>query len=238
MTSNLKMALVSKISDISPHMRSIVFYSNDFDGWPHNLESAHVKIIVPKPGNTQPATGWLDIKKNMRSYTVRRFDSEKKLLTIEFAINEHVGVVTNWAKETNIGDSVGFMGPGSVKHKDFNADWHLIVADFTGLPAAVATIEKLPKIAQGYAVIQVPDKQDIQSVSTPAELEIEWIVNPTPREPMIYQRVAAYKWKNGEPAIFIATEVNQMKQLKALVKNRPGYNNKNVYASGYWKAEA
>lgn len=236
MALNLKMASISEISDISPHMRRICFYSNDFDGWPLGLESAHVKIIVPKPGETQLTTNMLGRKKCMRSYTVRKFNPDQKKLTIDFAVNDHVGLVTNWAGSAKIGDVAGFMGPGTVKHRDFHADWHLLVADFTGLPAAVTTIEKLPETAQGYAVIQVPSLQDIQPVSTPTELELEWLVNPNPVKPMLYSRVAAYKWKNGEPAIFIATEAFQMKQIKALVKNRKGYNSLKVYASGYWKA--
>jgi len=40
----------------------------------------------------------------------------------------------------------------------------------------------------------------------------------------------------GEPAIFIATEASQMKQLRRLVKSRPGYQRQKLYASGYWQA--
>ncbi len=236
MQPNVKIATVIDITDISPHMRRIVFHSKDFSLWPAGLESAHVKIIIPKPGQTHPAIDPLNRKKYMRSYTVRHFDPIAQHLSIDFAINDHTGLVSGWASTVSLGAYAGFMGPGPVKHTDFYADWHLLVADFTGLPALAATLERLPETAQGYAVIQVPSEHDKQMIKSPVALDIDWVVNPNPHKPLLYERVDAYAWMAGEPAIFIATEASQMKQLRRLVKSRPGYQRQKLYASGYWQA--
>ncbi|WP_246072275.1 SIP domain-containing protein [Catenovulum sediminis] len=43
-------------------------------------------------------------------------------------------------------------------------------------------------------------------------------------------------WLEGQPAIFIAGEIRQVRAINQYVKGIPGYSEKQTYASGYWKA--
>ena len=237
MSRKMRMTQVSAIEDISPHMRRIFLEGDDLHDFPAEQESAHVKAIFPQPGQNQPRLGlYLGAKKWMRSYTVRAFDHHNKTLTVDFAVNDHQGLATNWASDAKVGDYLGIAGPGPTKHTDLNAAWHLMAADITGLPALAAILEKLPKKAQGFAFIQVPSKADTQAISSPKGIKIKWLINSDPNHNKLLDEVMNVNWLSGVPSIFIATQSRHMKAIKAYVKKQPNYNKANTYASGYWKA--
>jgi NADPH-dependent ferric siderophore reductase len=233
----MRMTQVSQIEDLGPHMRRITLTGEDLNDFPLDQESAHFKAIFPQPGQTKPKLGmYLGFKKWMRSYTVRAFDEQTKALTVDFAVNDHQGLGTDWAKHAQLGDYLGVAGPGDTKHTNYDADWHLIVADLTALPAAAAVLEKLPKNAIGTALLQVPTEQDKQTINCPTEININWVINPDLSNNALLTAAQKTPWLLGEPAIFIAAEAGQMKAIKKYVKTMPGYTNKQTYASGYWKA--
>lgn len=233
----MRMTQVSQIEDLGPHMRRITLIGEDLKDFPLDQESAHFKAIFPQPGQTKPKLGaYPGFKKWMRSYTVRAFNKHTKALTVDFAINDHKGLGTDWANTAQEGDYLGVAGPGDTKHTNFDADWHLFVADLTALPAAAAILEKLPNNAKGTAIFQVPTEQDKQVIHCPKDININWVINSDLTKNALLKAVHNTPWLLGNPAIFIATETNQMKTIKEHVKNMPGYTNTQTYASGYWKA--
>ncbi|UJB72393.1 siderophore-interacting protein (plasmid) [Acaryochloris sp. 'Moss Beach'] len=218
-------------------MRRIVLRGNDLQDFPVGQESAHVKVIVPQPGETKPKLEFNSgAKKWIRSYTVRAFDTEQHRLTIDFSVNNHSGIVADWAVQARPGDYLGIGGPGPVKHTDFSADWHLIVGDFSALPALAATVEKLPTSSKGYVLAQVPTVQDQQHIDVPPNMNFQWIVNPDVSCNELLKHIQKIDWMDGQPAIFIAGEESQMKAMHGYVKTQPGYTKTKTYASGYWKA--
>ncbi|WP_049721509.1 siderophore-interacting protein [Gilvimarinus polysaccharolyticus] len=233
----MRMTQVARAEDLTPHMRRIVLTGDDLKDFPADKEGAHFKAIFPQTGQTQPKLGlYLGFKKWMRSYTVRAFDHQKKELTVDFAVNDHEGLASNWAKHAQQGDYLGVAGPGDTKHTNYDALWHLLVADLTALPAAAAILEKLPSNAAGTAFIQVPTTADKQAIAAPKGININWVINKDLTKNALLQAVESLQWPDGKPAIFIATESSQMKVIKKHVKTKPGYSNEQTYASGYWKA--
>ncbi len=229
---------VVDIVDISPHMRRIILGGQGLVDFPANQESAHVKVSLAEIDGQLPALSSLKRgKRVMRSYTIRHFDKAKNHLSIDFAINDHQGPITNWANKANIGDKLDIAGPGSKKHTSLNAPWHLLIGDLTALPALAATIEMLPKDASGYAIIQVPDERDIQNFSCPKDLQIRWLIAPYQAGDQLLQIVQEIEWPGSQPAIFLAAEASQVKKIKAYLLTKPGFNSENLYASAYWKAK-
>lgn len=238
MKPKMRMAQVHKVEDLSPHMRRIVFSGNDLNDFPFHQESAHVKVIIPQPGTQKPKLGlYFGAKKWMRSYTIRHFDTTSKHLAIDFAVNDHNGTISGWALEAKQGDYVGIGGPGPIKHTDFKADWHLIVGDFTALPAIAATVERLPADSKGYIIVQIPTAEDKQNIRTPPNMTIQWLINSEVSKNILLEHTKAIEWLNGEPAIFIAGEASQVKTIHQYAKTQPTYKKSNTYASGYWKAK-
>ena len=237
MGPKMRMTQVAKIEDLSPHMRRIIVTGADLDGFPIEQEGAHVKAIFPRPGEVKPKLGlYPGAKKWMRSYTIRSFDPHAKELTLDFAVNDHTGLATDWAANAKIGDLLGIAGPGPAKYPSYQADWHLIIADLTALPAAAAALEKLPEEAKGTAIIQVPTQDDIQALKAPSGITFEWVIGPYQTKNLLLEKVKNVSWMEGQPVIFIAAESKHMQEIKHFVKTQPGYQTQQAYASGYWKA--
>lgn len=233
----MRMTQVARIKDISPHMRRIVLTGEDLNDFPSNQESAHFKAIFPKPGQIKPKLGlYPGFKKWMRSYTVRAFDEYSKELSVDFAVNDHTGLATNWAINAKVGDYLGVAGPGDIKHTNYHAHWHLFVADLTALPASAAILEKLPRNAIGAAFIQIPTEDDKQLINAPEKIQLNWVINQQHNKNALLEQVEKFDWLDGEPAIFIAAESGQMQAIKKFLKAKPGYTKQQTYASGYWKA--
>lgn len=237
MSFNIRKTQVHAITDLSPHMRRIVLSGKELEDFPVNVEGAHVKIVLPRPDEKQPSFGFsFGIKKRMRSYTVRFFDDIKKQLTLDFAVNDHQGIASNWALNAKIGDYLGIAGPGKTKHTDYFADWHLLVADLTALPALAATLDKMPVNARGDVFLQVPSIEDQQDLNLPSGMNIKWIFNKEPSEQALFEEVKSMEWQSGTPAIFIAADSAQVKNIHRYVKSMPSFDKKKLYASAYWKS--
>ncbi|MFY0641231.1 MAG: siderophore-interacting protein [Bermanella sp.] len=233
----MRMTQVAKVEHLSTHMRRIIVTGEDLDGFPIGQEGAHVKAIFPRQGEAKPKLGlYPGAKKWMRSYTIRAFNPVTKELTLDFAVNDHTGLATDWASKTKAGDFLGIAGPGPAKYPSYQADWHLIIADLTALPAAAAALEKLPEDAKGTTIIQVPTQQDIQALKAPRAVVVEWVIGPYQAHNLLLEKVKTLSWMEGQPVIFIAAESKHMQEIKQFVKTQSGYQAQQTYASAYWKA--
>ena len=231
----IRLTQVCEISDLSTHMRRIVLKGDDLNDFPEDLESAHVKVVVPKPGESRPNLGFgLGLKKRMRSYTIRKFDKVHKQLTIDFAVNDHQGMATDWAKSAQVGDYLGIAGPGKTKHTDYFAHWHLLIGDLTALPAIAATLDKMPASARGYVLVQVPSAEDVQELRIPTGMTIKWIISGDPSKQALVEETKLLEWQPGTPAILIAADSSQVKAAHRYVKSMPDFDKKKLYASAYW----
>lgn len=237
MKINMRLTQVHNVIDLSPHMKRIVLSGDDLEGFPTNQEGAHVKVVIPAPGELVPKIRiGPNMKKFMRSYTIRYFDCAKNLLTIDFAVNDHVGVAANWAMNAQVGDYLGIAGPGPTKYTDYLAPWHLLIADLTALPALAVSLEKMPSDAVGYGLVQVPSEQDIQELQKPEGIDLKWVINSDLTKNALLDELKLLQWKPGSPAIFIAAGSSQVKSMRDHVKKMPNFNSDKLYASGYWKS--
>ena len=233
----MRMTQVLTVTDLSPHMRRITLTGESLADFPENKESAHVKVIFPNPESTskKPKLGiYWGFKKFMRSYTIRAFNKEKQTLDLDFAINDHKGLATNWASQAMSGDYLGIAGPGDTKHTDLFAENHLFFGDITALPAIAATLEKLPTDAVGKAWIQIPTNEDIQTLTLPSNIDIHWLVTPNKLTNEFLVGLQSMGPELQNTAIFIATETSIVKQLKSHLNSNCRYNKSKLYASAYW----
>ncbi len=237
MGPTMRMTQVLSVHDLSPHMRRIVLTGESLADFPQNKESAHVKAIFPDVNSEhkKPKLGlYLGFKKWMRSYTIRAFNKERLALTIDFAVNDHEGLASNWALQAKVGDYLGIAGPGEVKHNNLQAPKHLFFGDITALPAIAATLEKLPSNTLGHAYIQVPDERDIQALVTPKGVQLHWLVTDNKLTDKFLTGLESHGQHLADTAIFMAAEASIIKQLKAHLNDYCQYDKAMLYASAYW----
>src|SRR5689334_5444156 len=88
-----------------------------------------------------------------RRYTVRAWDPDRHLLTIDFVVHGDEGVAGPWAARAARGEVLVFTGPSGGYRPDPAAAWHLLVGDESALPAVAASLEALP--ADARAVVRL-----------------------------------------------------------------------------------
>lgn len=200
---------------------------NDF---PEGYESGYVKLLLP----VQEAV----LK---RSYTIRQFDPENRLLTLDFAVHINPegnnGPASSWALNCREGDVVTIDGPGVAKLVDPSADWFFLAGDMTALPAISVNLERLPASAQGHAVIEIKDTRDQQNLRVPKGVLLHWVVNPNPHQAntVLVDKVTSLPWLQGRPNVWVAAEFESMRQLRRYFKLERKLPSHQVYISSYWK---
>ena len=139
-------------------MKRITLQGDDLADFPENQESGYVKIRFPKNLDHEPSNTKKDY--DLRSYTIRAFDLEKRELVLDFLLHGDSGPASKWASSVQIGDSIEIAGPGPAILAA--ADWYLFVGDMTALPAIAVNLEKLPSASKGIALLEINSLEDKQ----------------------------------------------------------------------------
>ena len=96
-----------------------------------------------------------------RNYTVRRHLADGVAERIDLDVLVHGdGIGSTWAETTTVGAKVGLDHARSW-YQPGAADWQLLVADLSGLPAAARIVEQLPAGASVTALVEVLDDDDL-----------------------------------------------------------------------------
>ena len=228
-----RLVVVRSITDVTPNMRRIVFGGPAMADFPEGKEAGYVKFIFPDAERANPD------RPVMRTYSIRSHDVEAGEISVDFVAHEDTGgVAVDWALAAKPGDEILMGGPGAVKMVDDAADWYLIAADMTGLPAASCNLERLPANAKGYAIFEVLSEADKQDVKVPEGVDVQWIVNPKPEEnkSVLLEAIMSAPWLEGSPFVWTACEFDTMRALRTYYRNDRGVDRTQFYLSSYWRA--
>lgn len=173
---------------LTPAMRRIVLGGSGLQGYASTGHADEwIQLRLPVEGSTNvdlPSEvdgGWVFAEPEpvSRWYTVRRWDGDAGELTVDVVIHAH-GVATGWAAAASVGDQIVVSTPAGRYGAAPDAQWELIVADLTGLPAAGRILEELPAGRKAIAILEVPDEASQLTFESEADLRVCWIYNPTP----------------------------------------------------------
>ena len=216
---------VSNILDVTPNMRRISLTGSDLNDFPEGQESGYVKLMLELDG--QPV---------VRSYTIREFDAEAKVLHLDFVLHADGGPAADWAEQAEVGHQISVVGPGAKKLVDFEADWFLIAGDMTALPAISANIEQLPADAKGYIAVEIITAEDVQDLPIPAGMQIHWVINKhADKESFpLLDKVKEFEFLSGKPSMWIASEFHTSRAIRRYLKLEKEVQRGEIYASSYW----
>ena len=174
-------------------------------------------------------------EQHWRNYTVRRHEPGRAEVEIDFALHGDPGQATRWAAEARPGDRVGFAGPRTHWERDPAADWSLLVADDTGVPAALAILESLPAGHRAIALLEVADDRERQPIVTPADVEARWLSRegrPPGTTTLLPDAAREVDLPPGRGRVWGAGESRAMRRVRDHVRRGRGLENVNVL--GYW----
>ena len=187
--SGLVHAHVARTERVTPHMVRVTLAGDDlrrfdyrgFDQWfrlavpvddharfdnlPDKFDTRSYLRYLVLPQSTRPV---------IRNYTVRAFRPEVPELDIDFVCHGVAGVAGPWAESVEPGAEVAFIDQGC-GWAPVPADWTLLVADESGLPAVLGILRDMPRDAVGHAIVELIDAADAQDVDAPAGMTVHWV---------------------------------------------------------------
>ena len=169
-----------------------------------------------------------------RTYTALDPSVTEGTLAVDFVHHGDEGVAGRWAATAGVGDVLTMRGPGGTYAPDPAADWHLLVGDESGLPAIRAALAALPAEAVGYAVIEVPGADHLQSLAAPAGVEVRWVDATV--DPPLETVVRELPWLLGRVHAFVHGEAEvTMQRIRPYLLRERGMPRGDLSISGYWR---
>tara|TARA_Y100001956_G_scaffold37433_1_gene36851 strand:+ start:3528 stop:4304 length:777 start_codon:yes stop_codon:yes gene_type:complete len=233
---NANLVTVVKTETITPNMQRILLQGDALSQFPVDCEGGYIKLLFNHVGGTDISNLKEGERPVMRTYTIRRFYPDQSIIEVDFVRHltqdQQCGFASRWAMSVEVGATISIAGPGTIQNLNTEADWFFMVADMTALPALSAKVRLLPTDANGYAVIQVHSKEDIQPLDTPKNMRIEWVVSSNVE---VAETVRALPWLSGTVSVWCACEFDSMRALRTYFRNEKEVNRENIYISSYWK---
>ena len=227
---NLRNIEVVETFKLTPHLQRIRFSGEDLNDFPSGEEGGYVKVML----ESDKANINMEVKRpKMRSYTVGNFDQEKKILTLDFVINNHDGHTATWAKNSKVGETIVIAGPGPRKIYDFPETDYFLMGDLTSQNAVVAYLKCAPKSATGVALIATHSPEDRFEIEYDNDIKLEWV--SLDEEDYFLKRIKAYESLSDKTVVFGGGEATQIMAVKKYLTKDRELPSDRIYMSGYWK---
>ena len=243
------LARVASVERVTPHVVRLVLGGDDLAGFPAGPFTDHyVKLQLPPPGapyaapfdaaqvrETLPRERW----PRTRTYSVRAWDEERGLLTLDVVHHGDAGVAGPWAAAARPGDLVQLQGPGGAYTPSPDADWHLMVGDASVIPAIAASLARVPAGVPVHVVLVVDGPEEEQPLASPGDLRLRWLHRDPadhgdPAQPLL-GAVEALEFPPGTVHAFVHGEAGAVRAVRRHLLAERGVDRALLSASGYWK---
>jgi len=174
-----------------------------------------------------------------RRYTIRSLDPAQMTVTIDVSVHG-AGPGTDWITGARTGDRIDAIGPRGKITVRPEADWHLFVADETGLPGALAMLEALPAGSTAIAILEVDTGADEQALTVPqpGPLDVRWLHRngrSVPGDPgPVLEQVGAVDLPTGAGQAYVAAEAGVVRAVTRALGER-GLSAEQISGKAYWR---
>ena len=239
-----RQATVVSVEPLTPHMIRVVVGGDDLDGLRVGEFTDHyVKLQLPPPGAGYAAP--FDAEEiraqhprelwpRVRTYTVRAWDPERNLLTLDFVVHGDEGVAGPWATAAKAGDVLQLMGPGGAYAPDPDAAWHLMVGDLSVLPAIGAALQRVAPGVPVHVLVELDDEADRQELTSPGDLHVTWL-RADGSDAVLLDAVRALAFPDGPVHAFVHGEASAVRAVRRHLLVDREIPHEALSISGYWK---
>ena len=241
-----RQATVVSVEPLTPHMIRVVVGGDDLEGFKvGELTDHYVKLQIPPPGAGYAAPfDSEEIKAHhprqqwprVRTYTVRAWDPERNLLTLDIVVHGAEGVAGPWAAAAKAGDVLQLMGPGGAYAPDPDAAWHLMVGDLSVLPAIGAALQRVPAGVPVHVLVELDDEADRQELTSPGDLHVTWL-RADGSDTVLLEAVTALEFPAGPVHAFVHGEASSVRAVRRHLLVERGIAPEALSVSGYWKRQ-
>lgn len=237
---------VVRVEQLTPHMRRVTLGGDEMAGFPSGREGSHVKVLLPRPGQPRPVLPtpgpkgpqWPPPEQRpiARTYTIRRYDSERCELDIDFVLHSNGGPASQWATKAQPGDWVGIAGPGTRGPIRPDAGYYLFLGDASALPAIAAHLEALPATARGHALVEVAGPADELPLTGPAQVAVNWLHRAAGQASPLPHALRNLPCPPEEVFAWIAGEALTVAALRSYLRAQWGLTARQIEATPFWRA--
>ncbi len=242
--------VVTDIRDLTPHMRRIRFAGEDLSRFA-KFGGMHIRMLfptrdVPDPlwpvlgGNGLPVWPADDRRPVARVYTIRKLDVAEGIIDVDFLVHPGESVGSAWAMQAAPGMKLGIMGP--VGRPVRQADWYVMGADETGLPALARLLETLPRQTRGVAFVEIANDGERQEIANATGIELHWLTRdgvPAGEDRLLAEAVRSVAWpQDGSAFGWFAAEAAAAKSVREHWRDTMGLGRGETLAAAYWRRGA
>ena len=173
-----------------------------------------------------------------RSYTVRAWDPEQRLLTLDFVVHGDRGIAGPWAAQAKPGDTLQLGGPGGAYTPSPAAAWHLLAGDDAALPAIAVSLARISPGVPAFVVVEVDGPEHRQPLESPGDLTVMWLdreAGPGEDSSLQLEAVKSLDLPDGPGHAFVHGEATAVRFLRRHLVVDRGLPAESLSASGYWK---
>ncbi len=240
---------VSDVTTLTPRMRGITFTGDDLSDYLNDGPGTHCKLLLPADGQREVALPSLtddglrwptdQPRPIMRTYTPRLIDCGNALLILDFALHPDAGPASAWAATAVPGDSVVVTGGRGAYRIDPGADWTVLVADETALPAVATILEDARPGHRVALFAEVVDAAEQLTLATAADLSTTWLHRGTTSDPVAGRLAASALTRApalpGAGRFWVGLEATAMREIRRHLLNGHGVDRNDLHTRGYWK---
>jgi len=213
---------------VGPTMQRLVLTAPGLDAF-HWLPGQDLMLRIPRRDG--------DVVN--RRYTVRRHNPDRPSVTVDVSLHGR-GPGTDWVKTAAIGSRIQAIGPRGKVTLAPGADWHLFVADETGLPGSLAMIEALPPGSVAVACFEVDSPADEQRPAgeygdSPGLVWLHRSGNTVPGDAsLLLDALSRLHLPEGEGHAYVAAEAAVVRAVRDVLVER-GLRPDQMSTKAYWR---
>ncbi len=238
---------VVDVSELTPHMRRVRLAGEDLGRF-EKFGGMHIRVLFPTaavPDPVWPILGsnglplWPseDRRPAARVYTIRSLDVAAGHMDVDVLVHEGESVGSAWVLKAQPGQKVGIMGP--VGRPVRQADWYVIGADETGLPAVARMLETFPAGTRGVAFIEIADAAEKQPIANATGIEVRWLERggrAAGTDARLAEQVLAVEWpEQGVTFGWFAAEADAARIVRDEWRTNRGLGRDQTLAAAYWR---
>ncbi|MDF3151018.1 siderophore-interacting protein [Mesorhizobium sp. XAP10] len=239
--------VVTDVRDLTQNMRRIRLTGENLSRFA-KFGGMHIRMLfptrdVPDPlwpvlgGNGLPVWPTDDRRPVARVYTIRALDVEKGIIDVDFLIHPGESVGSAWAMQAAPSMKVGIMGP--VGRPVRQAEWYVMGADETGLPALARLLETLPAGTKGVAFVEIANDGERQAINNGTGIEVHWLTRDgvaAGEDRLLAEAVRSVAWpQDGSAFGWFAAEAAAAKIVRECWRDTLGLGRDQTLAAAYWR---
>ena len=241
---------VERVERLTPHLVRVVFGGPGLGGFGlgEGWTDSYVNLLFTPPDAPYAVPFDVAAARSLerdrwpipRRYTVRHWDPDQRLLSIDFVVHGDLGTAGAWAQHALPGDRVQFQGPSGAYRPDPSTAWHLMVGDESTLPAIAASLEAVPAGASALVVGLVDSPDDELELACAGECTVVWLHRDTLPDPdgvaaALVEAVAKLEFPADDVHAFVHGEAVETRAVRRHLLGERHMPREALSVSPYWR---